>query len=71
MDDSVLAEGGGPDEVIYRLSVDRKPRLAIADHHSPVGVDPQKVAHVALLGPAVSAFLALAGEHREDVVSRC
>jgi len=71
MDDGVLAEGGCPNEVEDRLSVDGEAGLSIADHHAPVDVDPEEVTHVALLRLAVSTLLALAGEHREDMVAWC
>ena len=70
MDDGVFAEGGGADEVIDRLPVDGKPRLAVVEHNASVGIDPEEVTHVALRRFAVSALLALAGEDREDVVAR-
>ena len=71
MDDGVLAEGGCPDKVENRLPIDGEARLAIADHHTSVDVDPEEVTHVALLWLAVSTLLALAGEHREDMVAWC
>ena len=49
MDDGVLAEGGCPDKVENRLPIDGEARLAIADHHTSVDVDPEEVTHVALL----------------------
>lgn len=69
MDDGVLAEGGRPDEVEDGLPADGEAGLTVADHHAAVDVDPEEVAHVALLRLAVGALLALAGEHREDVVA--
>lgn len=71
MDDGVLAEGGCPNEVEDGLPVDGEAGLPVADHHAAVDVDPEEVTHVALLGFAVGTLLALAGEHREDMVAWC
>ena len=49
MDDGVLAEGGGPDEVENRLRVECEARLPIADHHATIHVDPEEITKVALL----------------------
>jgi hypothetical protein len=70
VDDGVLAERGRPDEVEDRFPSDAEARLAVADHDASVHVDPEEVAHVALLRLAVGALPALAREHREDVVAR-
>lgn len=70
MHDGVLAEGGGPNEVIDRLPIDWKPWLAIANHDTPVSVDPEQITHVALRWLAVGTLLALPSEHRKDMVTR-
>lgn len=56
--------------MVNRLAANREARLAIPDHHTSVGVDPEQITHVALRRLAMWAFLALPGEHREDVVTR-
>ena len=70
MDDGVLADRGGAEEVVHRLpSPGGEPGLAVADHGATVGVDAEEVAQVALLRQAVPAVAALAGEHRQHVVA--
>jgi hypothetical protein len=49
MDHSVLAKGGGPNEVEDWFSVDGETGLSITDHHTPIHIDPEEVTQVALL----------------------
>lgn len=70
MDDGVLAEGRGAQEMVDRLSIDGEPRLPITNHHSSVGVYSEEITHVAFLGLAVSTFSAFSRENRQDMVSR-
>ena len=70
MEDRVLAEGGGSQEMVDGLTVDGEPRLPITNHHSSVCVYSEEIAHVAVFGLAVSTFPAFSRENREDVVPR-
>lgn len=69
MDDGVLAERRGAEEVVHWLPSCGEPCLAVADHGTAVGVYAEEVAQVALLRQAVPAVAALAGEHRQHVVA--
>ena len=51
------------------FSVDGKSRFLIVNHDSSIGVDSQKVAHVALFRFTVGALFAFSGENREDMIS--
>lgn len=55
--------------MVDRFAVDGESRFAVVYHPSSLGVDPEKVAHVGLLGVAVRAVSAFSGEDGEDVVS--
>ncbi|KAJ0924357.1 hypothetical protein HanPSC8_Chr05g0227231 [Helianthus annuus] len=50
------------------LAVDRESRFLIVKHDSPVGVDPEKVTHVALFGLTVSTLFAFSCENRKNMI---
>ncbi|KVI04865.1 hypothetical protein Ccrd_016809 [Cynara cardunculus var. scolymus] len=70
MNHGVFAKRRSSNEMENRFSLDRKPRLLIMNHDSPIGVDPQEIAHITLFGLTVSTFLAFSGENRKNMVSR-
>jgi len=41
-------ECGGSQEMVYGFSILREPWLPIIDHHTPIGVHPKELTHVAL-----------------------
>jgi hypothetical protein len=69
MNHSVLAKGWGANKMVNGLPSDRKPWLAIIQHHTPVSVNPKKIAHITLFWFAMSAFLTLSCEDRKHMVT--
>ncbi|KAF7829757.1 stearoyl-[acyl-carrier-protein] 9-desaturase 6, chloroplastic [Senna tora] len=49
MENSVFTKCGSSHKVVDGLSIFRKSCLSVAEHNTPVSVDPEKIAHVALL----------------------
>ena len=70
MNNSVLAEGRGPDKMVNGLPILREPCVAITNHGTSVSIDPKEITHVAFLRLAMAALPALACEHGEHMVSR-
>lgn len=68
VNNSVLTEGGGSDEVAHRFAVNGEPRLSVAEHHLSVGVYAKQLAHIALRRLAVPAFPALPREQWKHVI---
>ncbi|KAJ0547151.1 hypothetical protein HanIR_Chr08g0368901 [Helianthus annuus] len=68
MNNRVLAESRSPHKMEDWVAINRKSRFLIVKHDTPVGVDPEKVTHVALFGLTVSTLFAFSSENREHMI---
>ena len=67
---SVFTKGRNPNKMVNGLSINRKSRLAIIEHHASVSVYPQEVTHVALLLLAMSTLPTFPSEDKKHMVTR-
>jgi hypothetical protein len=65
----VLTEARSPKKMVNGLSIDRKSRFSITQHHPPVSIYPQELTQVALFWFTVRTFFAFPSEHWEDMIA--